>query len=128
MEAGKLRVRRTTQGVREFRETSPGPFSMPGLDETEIALVAPSEHSHREVTQNFVNAILHDEPLIAPAIEGIKGLELGNAMLLSGLTRQPVELPLDAQRFDRFIDELAHQYAGRKIPAEGAAQPVQPRF
>ena len=78
--------------------------------------------------QNFVNAILKDEPLIAPATEGIKGLELGNAMLLSGLTRQPVDLPLDARRFDGLLEELARQYAGRKIPAEGAAQPVQPRF
>ena len=41
MEAGKLRVRRTTQSVREFRETSPGPFSLPAVEETEIALDRP---------------------------------------------------------------------------------------
>ena len=64
----------------------------------------------------------------APASEGIKGLELGNAMLLSGLTRKPVELPLDAAHFDGFLEELKRQYAGRKIPAEGAAQPAELRF
>jgi predicted dehydrogenase len=128
METGKLRIRRTKQSVREFRETSPGPFSLPELEETEVALDPPHEFSHRTLVQNFVNAIVTDEPLIAPAVEGIKGLELGNAMLLSGLTRQPVELPLDARRFDDFLEELARQYAGRKIPAKGAAQPVQPRF
>ena len=128
MEAGKLRVRRTKQSVREFRETSLGPFSLPEVEETEVTLDAPGEFSHRVVVQNFVNAILHDEPLIAPAAEGIRGLELGNAMLLSGLTRQPIELPIDAQKFDAFLEELARQYGGRKIPAEGAAQPVQPRF
>ena len=128
MEGGKLRVRRTKQSVREFRETSPGPFSLPEVEETEIALEVPDQFSHRTLVQNFVNAILHDEALIAPAVEGIKGLELGNAMLLSGLTREPVELPVDGRRFDEFLEGLARQYAGQKIPAEGAAQPVQPRF
>jgi hypothetical protein len=49
-------------------------------------------------------------------------------MLLSGLTRKPVELPIDAARFDAFLDELTRQYGGRKIPAEGAARPTEMRF
>ena len=128
IESGKLRIRRTKQSVREFRETSPGPFSLPEVEETEVALDAPPEFSHRTVTQNFIDAIQRDERLIAPAAEGVRSLELGNAMLLSGLTRKPVELPLDAAHFDGFLEELKRQYAGRKIPAKGAAQPAELRF
>jgi predicted dehydrogenase len=128
IEGGKLRVRRTKQSVREFRETSPGPFSLPEVEESEVALDAPPEFSHRTVIQNFVDAIQRDEPLIAPATDGIKGLELGNAMLLSGLTRKSVELPIDASRFDAFLEELGRQYGGTKIPAKGAARPAELRF
>jgi len=129
LEGRRLTLRRTKQSVREFRETSPGPFSLPEVDEQVIPIDPTPELSHVTVTQNFVDAILNDEPLIAPGVDGIKGLELGNAMLLSGVTRKPVELPLDAEVFGRFLLDLQHQYGGRKMPAEGVAQAVtQPRF
>ena len=63
--------------------------------------------------QNFVNAILKDEPLIAPGEEGVKGLELGNAMLMAGLTRKPVELPLDGDAYEAFLKDLKRSTAER---------------
>ena len=58
-------------------------------------------------------AILDGEPLIAPAEEGIRSVELANAMLLSALTHQRVDLPLDAADFaavlQRLIDESTFQ-------------------
>ena len=46
--------------------------------------------------QNFVNAILDGEPLIAPGAEGIHSVELANVMLYSSLIGQTVELPMDS--------------------------------
>ena len=66
------------------------------------------------MTQNFVNAVLKNEPLIAPGVEGVRGLEIGNAMLLSGLRRKPVDLPIDAEEMEAFIKELTAKYGGRK--------------
>ena len=66
------------------------------------------------MTQNFVNAVLKDEPLIAPGIDGLKELELGNAIAMAALTRKTVELPLDAGAYDRFLDDMKRQYGGRK--------------
>jgi predicted dehydrogenase len=106
VERGKVLFRRAKQSVRQFRETSPGPLSVPEIEQIDVALDPAPENSHKTLTQNFINAILQDEPLIAPAAEGIKGLELGNAMLMSGLSRKPVELPLDAASFDRLLTEL----------------------
>ena len=69
------------------------------------------------ITQNFVNAIVKNEPLIVAGAEGVKGLEIGNAMLMSGLTREPVDLPLDGDAFDEFLESLKKKYAGRKTLA-----------
>ncbi|MFA9477018.1 Gfo/Idh/MocA family protein [Phycisphaerales bacterium AB-hyl4] len=66
-------------------------------------------NSHRAIMENFINAILHEDELIAPAAEGVSGLELGNAMLLSGLKQQPVDLPTDRDAFDDFLSGLAER-------------------
>lgn len=46
---------------------------------------------------------MHDEALLAPGEEGIKGLTLSNAMYLSAWTDNWVELPMDS---DLFYDKL----------------------
>ena len=51
----------------------------------------------------FAAHIMNGEPLVAPGVEGIRGLTLANAMYLSSWTGETIELPLDE---DRFIEEL----------------------
>ena len=55
---------------------------------------------------NFVGAILDREPLIAPASQGIHSVELANAILMSGLKSQPVNIPMDRKAFDHLLQEL----------------------
>ncbi len=112
-EHGKLTFRRTRKGVRDIRENTPASF--PSVECWDIDLAhRGGGDSHKGITQNFVRAILKDEPMIAPGVEGVKGLELGNAMLMAGLTRKPVELPIDGAAFDQFILDMTKQYGGRK--------------
>ena len=59
---------------------------------------------HNIILQNFVNYILHQEPLLSPGIEGIMGLTLSNAMHLSAFTHQ--EITLEDMDEDLFIQEL----------------------
>jgi len=61
---------------------------------------------HKLVTQNWVNAILHGAPLLAPGEEGIKGLMISNAMLLSTWIDDWVDLPIDE---DLFLEKLQEQ-------------------
>jgi predicted dehydrogenase len=63
------------------------------------------ETSHNGILQNFTNAILHGEELIAPGVEGIKGLSLSNAILLSDWLGKPVELPIDDAKFAELLQE-----------------------
>jgi predicted dehydrogenase len=114
-EGGKLLFRMNRQGVREFRETSKQSFAIPEVWDVDVpAHKADYSDNTKAMAQNFVNAVLKGEPLIAPGAEGAKGLEIGNAMLMAGLTREPVELPLDGDAFESFLAELTKKYGGRK--------------
>ncbi len=113
-EGGKLTFHRTRKSVRDVRETSKEMFATVETWPFELPLGAENPTPHKIITQNFVNAILKDEPLIAPGHEGVMGLELGNAMLMAGLGRKPVDLPLDGDAYDAFLKDLEKQYGGRK--------------
>ena len=52
--------------------------------------------------------------MIAPGIEGVKGLELGNAMMMAGLTRKAVELPVDGNAYEAFLNDMDAKYGGKK--------------
>jgi predicted dehydrogenase len=113
-EGGKLTFRMNRKPTREFRENSPLSFAVPESWEIDIPVGKPDPEPARLMTQNFVNAVLKNEPLIAPGVEGVRGLEIGNAMLLSGLRRKPVDLPIDGDEMETFIKELTTKYGGRK--------------
>ena len=62
---------------------------------------------HASVLKNFRDAILDGVPLLVPAEEAMGSLELGNAMLLSGLLHRSVDIPLDAALMERELLRLA---------------------
>jgi predicted dehydrogenase len=85
--------------------------SQSGYEKVENWIIdVPYQHhgqsGHRLMTQNFANAILHGEALIAPAIEGIHSLALGNAIMLSSFLGHPVEMPFDDQAYADKLEEL----------------------
>lgn len=108
-EGGEIRFREASQNIRTFCRTTPERFGNVAVTEHVIKPYKQPAPEHRTITQNFVNVILgKEDELIAPAVEGIHGLELGNAMLLSGLRDgAPVNLPTDRDGFDRVIKDLA---------------------
>ncbi|HEY2585508.1 MAG TPA: Gfo/Idh/MocA family oxidoreductase [Tepidisphaeraceae bacterium] len=113
-ENDKLHFSRTRKGVREIRETSKEAFAKVEAWEIEIPHAGGDMAGHKVITQNFVDAILKGEPLIAPGADGLRQLELGNSILMAALTRKPVELPPDANAYDQFIADVTRQYGGRK--------------
>ena len=113
-EHGRLHFRRTRKSVREVRERSPQSFAHVEVWDCEIPYASGGGDEHKQVTQNFVNAIRKDTPMLAPGVEGVRGLEIGNAMLMAGITRKAVELPVDGEAYDAFLKELTQKYGGRK--------------
>lgn len=122
IEHGKLRFARTRQSVRDTRENSPRTFPRIETWEFEVPTSAAPE-GHTAILENFIAAIREGTPLIAPGEEGIKGLELGNAMQMSGLTRKPVDLPIDGAAYEQFLKDMHAKYGGRKtVKARANAQ------
>ena len=76
---------------------------------------------HRAITQNFINAIRHGEPVIAPGRDGLKSLELSNAMLQSGIQQKPIDLPMDRDAFDTLLQELIDNSTYQKPQPAGSA-------
>ena len=56
--------------------------------------------------QNFVNAILDGEPLIAPGEQGIYSVELANVILYSSLMGKTVALPMDSAAYEKKLNQL----------------------
>jgi predicted dehydrogenase len=99
--------------MSEFSEQSPDAFAKPATSEMELPL-AGHGGQHNEVLQNFVDAILFGERLIAPAAEGIHSVELANAMLFSSDTDTTVSLPLNADLFERWLSDKIKNSSFRK--------------
>lgn len=114
-EHGKITFHRTRKSVTEVCETSPDSFTSIETWPIDIAYPkAPNYGEHERVSRNFVDAIQKGTPMLAPGEEGIHGLEIGNAILMSGLTRKPVDIPVNGDAFDQFIKDMEKQYGGRK--------------
>ncbi|HEY1683231.1 MAG TPA: Gfo/Idh/MocA family oxidoreductase [Tepidisphaeraceae bacterium] len=113
-ENGKLTIFRTRKSVQETNRTTKESFPNMEAWESEVPVGKREGEGHKVITENFINAILKNEPLISPGIEGIRGLELGNAMLMAGLRSKPVDFPVDGDAFDVMLVELAKTYGGKK--------------
>ncbi|MDD3153671.1 MAG: hypothetical protein PHS41_02295, partial [Victivallaceae bacterium] len=121
LEDNKLSYRRNEMPMDEFCKTSKTGFGRPELWNVDIP-VGDGSVQHRHIIENFCNAILNGEKLLAPMEEGVRGLELGNAMLLAGLTGEVIELPMDAERYHKFLmDKAATSRYPKKVVHNSAA-------
>ncbi|MFD2114428.1 Gfo/Idh/MocA family protein [Paenibacillus yanchengensis] len=104
IEDGKLTFWRLRESETEFNKRFTGGFGSPECWTCEVPIVG-TNPDHKGIMQNFVNAILHDEPLIAPGEEGIKGLMISNAMLLSTWLDDWVDMPIDEELFNEHLQK-----------------------
>jgi len=105
IEHGKMTFWRNRVPESEFNRTNGKVFGRPEVWVCDIPVPEGIGSQHRGITQNFVNAILHDEPLIAPGEEGINGLTISNAIHLSSWLDDWVKLPVDEELFLQHLQE-----------------------
>lgn len=101
---GQLTQKLNDQSTAEFCATTDEMFGMPQVtisDETTTEAV----NQHAIIMNNFIDAINHDAPLIAPAADGLASLDIANAMLLSTWQQQAVNLPLDRIAYQEHLNK-----------------------
>ena len=107
LEGGELKMFRLETPISEHLPSATGAFNAPkGAWETvEIDLPA---RGHRDVTRAFCRAVREKDAslLVADGSEGVRALELANAILLAGYTRREVELPVDRAAVDAMLQSL----------------------
>lgn len=106
LEDGALRYLRNEIPMTEFSRTTTSRFGAIPHWDVSIPVSQATEFGNISILKNFINAILHGEPLISPAHEGIHSVELANAILYSSLTEKTITLPLDSRTYERKLNEL----------------------
>ncbi len=119
MEDDKLTFWRTDQSVRAFLQTSQEGFTQPEVWRCEIPVPKGDPAEHRVITRNWVGAIQGGKPLLASGSEGIHGVQLANAMLLSAWTDDWASLPTDEDRFYELLQEKVRSSTFEKKASGG---------
>jgi len=102
----KLTFIKNSVPEREFNKTCTANFGSPDKEVINVETDGQNPQ-HFGIFNNFANAILGLEPLFVDGKEGIMGVELMDAMQLSGWLKKEVTLPID--------DELYYEELQKKI-------------
>lgn len=94
VENEQLTFYRLTQSEREFNASFKGDFGKPECEKIDIS-VEKERNGHLKIIQNWIDAIEKGAPLLAPGEEGIKALEIANAIYLSYWLNEEVQIPID---------------------------------
>lgn len=110
---GRLSICTYATPIREHINSSKGMWESPSF--TEQVVEAPgADWGHHAIIRNFARHILFKEPLVSPGEEGLRSLELANAIWLSAHLKRPVKLPLSRKAYDTFLAAMRIKWADRK--------------
>lgn len=110
-EMNQLFFSRLAMSEREFNATYKGGFGEPEREEITVETDGQNPQ-HVGILNNFANAVLGLEPLFVDGREGIRGVELMDAMLLSTWKDRMVTLPIDD---DEYWNELQKHIAVSRL-------------
>lgn len=100
------------KSIRNF--TYENKDAWPKTDIIKSVVTAGGDAKHAHIHQNFVNAILKGEKLIAPATEGIHSVEIANAMIMAGIEGKTVSLPMDYDAYEALLNKLIAESDAKK--------------
>ena len=101
----ELRFWEVPDGVKGFSDSSTEMWTRPDVVEVPVE-IPDRESGHSAILRNMARHILHGEELIAPGVEGRNTVEMINAVILSGHAGEPVDVPVDRERYDAFLASL----------------------
>jgi predicted dehydrogenase len=105
LENDRLQFTRNESDMLQFSKSAKAGFARPEIWKVEVPFEN-AANAHASLMQNFVNAIIEGEPLIAPGADGINSVELANVILYSSLQGQTIELPMDSAAYEKKLNQL----------------------
>jgi predicted dehydrogenase len=118
LEGGKLTFYRNRGSMLRFIEEATGGFDKVENWICEVPFQHHDQPGHRLIIENFANAVLGDEALIAPAVEGLQSVMLGNAIMLSSFLKTTLEMPIDEDLYKKKLMELIQSSRFQKTTAD----------
>jgi predicted dehydrogenase len=110
LDGAELKVYGLDAAIPEFTESDPGMWSSPKSTPVPVDIPTPDPlPGHLRITRNFARAILFNEPLISPGEEGLKAVEMIDAIILSSKSGKPVTLPVPRAEYDALLESLKAQ-------------------
>lgn len=125
----KIHFQRNRQPMSKFCMEAEAAFAMPENWHIDIPVEA-TGGQHVEILQNFANAITKGEKLLSPAEEGIRSVELANAVLLSTWQDKTIELPMSSADYERILVEKGEKstFQKTKVVAKATADDFAKSF
>ncbi len=118
IENEKLVFSRNRVSERDFNRDFRGGFGEPECWTCDVP-VPKGEHQYAVITRSWARAILQGTPMLAPGVEGIRGLSISNAIHLSSWTDSWVDLSrLDEDLFLAKLQERIFASTARKNVGE----------
>lgn len=105
MRGGQVYVTRYEQPLSTFRVEATGLFDSPRRS-TETATLPETKGDHVAIHHDLRRAILNHGMPRADGAEGLKSLELANAIILSSHLERPVSLPVDRNAYHELLEQL----------------------
>ena len=121
IEHGKLTLQYLQKDLSEYTRTASEYMPSPEITEKVIVQNEP-ESGHIGILQNFTNAILYGESLLAPGEEGINGLRIANAAYLSFWTDKEVVFPFDNDDYCSLLREKQKNAAQKNMQFQEDSQ------
>ncbi len=119
MEGNRITFWRTTSSVREYLRVSTDGFSQPETWRCEIPVSGNHDaNEHRTITREWIAAIREKKPLLAEGVEGINGVQLANAMLLSAWTDDWASVPTDEDLYYELLQGKIRESSAKKTVGE----------
>jgi predicted dehydrogenase len=102
-----LRLYRLEGSLRQQLLTAPKNTKPAGAwEDVPADPIAREETGHTGLLRQFALAVRNGTPPIATGEDGVRQLELANAIILSGLRDRPVDVPVDRGAYDQLLQEM----------------------
>jgi predicted dehydrogenase len=128
LENEKLTFFRNQGSMLRFIETARGGFDKVEYQVEQVPFQHHGQPGHRLIIENFANAVLGGEGLIAPAAEGLRSVMLGNAIMLSSFLNKTVEMPIDEEMYKKKLLELIQGSRYQKMTRRAAEADMSKSF